>query len=279
MEPPENISLNWYCGTPQNPNSPRYHDTPQQAPLVPWMEKRAAEMGWRNPRMLERLEIYGGEYEPSKPTPPIHLLVVTGICAVCGDVVVLRWLDFRDENAKAPCHCHPKFDVLQCIDKDNINVEIAKGAGESSDAAVRATRSLCTEYPDRKRKRGAYRSRTVEFNAYRAIKDRCYPRWKRSFPAFLADVGPRPGEGYWLRSTPGKMLHPGDVSWRPASEPRRPAAVLTNAEGVTRTITEWAALLNVQPQAIRARMRRGMSEADAVAVGNKRTTVKPSDII
>lgn len=88
-----------------------------------------------------------------------------------------------------------------------------------------------------------------------------YERWRRSFAAFLADMGACP-EGYSLdRLDPGGGYAPGNCRWATKIEQAnntRANRHLTH-EGQTRTVAEWAHALGVPPWALFNRLYRGWS--------------------
>lgn len=100
-------------------------------------------------------------------------------------------------------------------------------------------------------------------------------RWRNSFDAFLADVGPKPSPRHSLeRINNDGHYEPGNVRWATATEQarnRRSSHVIT-VNGVSRTVAEWTERMNVNHWFVRNRLRRGWSEHDAVTVPPKRKT-------
>jgi hypothetical protein len=82
-------------------------------------------------------------------------------------------------------------------------------------------------------------------------------RWRRSFAAFLADIGPAPGPGY----TPDRIdnnghYEPGNVRWATRKEQcrnTRQNRVLTFA-GRSQTLGAWAEELGINHQTISQRL-------------------------
>lgn len=122
------------------------------------------------------------------------------------------------------------------------------------------------------------RGGTPEYEAWRSIKRRCLsptakhyedyggrgiticPKWRDSFPAFLRDVGYRPGPKYSIdRINNNGNYEPGNVRWATRCEQMRNTRVnhLLTANGVTLTVTEWAEKLGVTPATLFARIRTG----------------------
>lgn len=93
-------------------------------------------------------------------------------------------------------------------------------------------------------------------------------RWRESFEAFLADMGARP-DGMTLDRFPDKggNYEPGNVRWATPSEQgsnKRNNNIL-EYDGQSLTISEWARKIGITHQAIRQRLRRGLSVAEALS--------------
>ncbi len=99
-------------------------------------------------------------------------------------------------------------------------------------------------------------------------------RWRESFTAFLADVGPRPAGGYTLeRKKNDGHYEPGNVVWatrKQQARNRRSNRFLV-ANGERLTLAEWAERLSCSHTTILGRIRRGMSEQAAVTVPVRRS--------
>lgn len=124
-----------------------------------------------------------------------------------------------------------------------------------------------------------------EYKSYKAMLLRCYDEsdpyfyryggrgigvcdaWFKSFAAFLADVGERPGPGYSIERIDNDGDYaPGNVRWATAKEQARNTRRNRNItiDGRTQCVAAWAEERGVRPQIIFTRMRRGWSEFDAV---------------
>lgn len=93
-------------------------------------------------------------------------------------------------------------------------------------------------------------------------------RWRNSFEAFLADVGPRPSLSHSLDRYPNNdgNYEPGNVRWATAKEQakNRRSNVLLTANGETLHITEWAARIGTTCTIISGRLDRGWTVERAV---------------
>lgn len=107
-----------------------------------------------------------------------------------------------------------------------------------------------------------------DFHRYGAKGISVDPRWRESFSAFLADVGPRPSAEYSLDRfpDPNGNYAPGNVRWATSLQQnnnRRNNRRLT-MNGETRTLAEWCRLLGTCPNRTLGRLRQGWSDEDAL---------------
>lgn len=142
------------------------------------------------------------------------------------------------------------------------------------------------------------RKRNPEYDAWRGMQRRCYDsrrddfhlyggrgvtvcdRWRESFAAFLADMGPRPGPGYSLDRYPNNNgnYEPGNCRWATIVQQnnnkrnqRPPRTFLTGPDGTVLSLIEWARRLGCPPHIIRRRIKKlGWSEDRAVTVPVKK---------
>lgn len=73
-------------------------------------------------------------------------------------------------------------------------------------------------------------------------------RWRDSYPAFLADVGPKPSPQHWLeRIENDGDYEPGNVCWATITEQARNRRTnrLVAVNGETRCLAEWAKVSGV----------------------------------
>lgn len=94
----------------------------------------------------------------------------------------------------------------------------------------------------------------------------CCERWA-SFEMFLADMGECP-EGYTLDRFPNVKgnYEPGNCRWATMAEQNanRASCIFITHEGVTKTATEWARTLGLNPTTVIERLRRGWSHERAL---------------
>lgn len=117
---------------------------------------------------------------------------------------------------------------------------------------------------------------TGEYAAWLGMKRRCYSvkmrayplyggrgitvcdRWRDSFPAFLADMGPRPSPQHSVDRYPNKdgNYEPGNCRWATKGEQSRNTNRnrLVTFRGETLCVTDWAARLGVGKHAISSRL-------------------------
>jgi len=94
--------------------------------------------------------------------------------------------------------------------------------------------------------------------------------WMRSFEAFLADVGPRPGPGYQIdRINNDGNYEPANVRWVPYPEQHRNTRFNRFVEfrGERLCIAAWAERLGVTSGTLAARIDRGWPLDKALTLG------------
>lgn len=123
------------------------------------------------------------------------------------------------------------------------------------------------------------KSKTPEYFAWVNAKARCHrkthprwaewggrgiamcDRWRNSFDAFLADMGPKPAPGYSIeRKDNDKGYEPGNCVWATAKEQSSNRPTWTRViefGGVTMTLTAWAALVGISRESLRDRIDTG----------------------
>lgn len=92
-------------------------------------------------------------------------------------------------------------------------------------------------------------------------------RWRSSFPAFLADVGPRPPGTTLDRINRDGNYEPGNVRWATwlAQQRNRNNNHRVTANGVTMSLAEWQERTGIPASTIRQRLARGMSPEAALS--------------
>jgi len=94
-------------------------------------------------------------------------------------------------------------------------------------------------------------------------------RWRKSFAAFLADVGGRPSTLHSLDRYPRRdgNYEPGNVRWATKREQARNTRSnhRVTAHGETLCLVEWSERTGVPDYVIRARLRLGWKPEDAVS--------------
>jgi len=136
----------------------------------------------------------------------------------------------------------------------------------------------------RRRTHGRYG--TPENRAWRNMLNRCHNpgspdyaryggrgifvcnRWRRSFAAFLADMGERPGPAYSLdRIDNDRGYEPGNVRWatRVQQARNKRTNVVLSHDGQSRTVAEWSAITGISIGTILRRIRHhGFTESRAL---------------
>lgn len=154
-------------------------------------------------------------------------------------------------------------------------------------------------------------NRLAEYSVWLGIKNRCLfssnphmrknyadrgitvcARWRESFEAFLADMGPRPSpthsidrrdnDGHYSCGTcPECVEHdwPANCHWATVEQQtrnKRTSRLLT-LNGETRAITQWARVFGLHPGTVSYRLGQGMSPEQALATprrGGRRPNVQ-----
>ena len=125
-----------------------------------------------------------------------------------------------------------------------------------------------------------------EYRIWLAMKARCYApsnknigmyqrngiqvcdRWRHSFENFLADMGSIPGDDYSIERIDNLGDYcPENCKWIPMREQmkNRSNVPLYTHNGETHCLKEWAKILNLNPEFLRGRIRRGKSFEEAIS--------------
>ena len=129
------------------------------------------------------------------------------------------------------------------------------------------------------------RSGTPEYVAWKRMIGRCYDknrpvypryggrgilvcdRWRHSFPAFYADMGPKPSSEYTLERINNSLGYsPENCKWATRTEQNRNKRtnVLLTYDGRTCCIAEWSEITGLPYNVIYLRIRNGWSVDDVL---------------
>lgn len=99
------------------------------------------------------------------------------------------------------------------------------------------------------------------YEHYSAMGIKVAPRWRRSFKAFLADMGERPVGMTLDRKDSTKGYGPGNCRWATTLDQNknRTSSVHLTLNGVTLIIADWARKLECKVSALRMRLSKGWS--------------------
>lgn len=109
-----------------------------------------------------------------------------------------------------------------------------------------------------------------------------FSRWRKSYLAFLSDVGRRPSAAHSLnRIENNKGYFPGNVNWVTSKAQNRNKRnnLLIEIDGVVKTMTEWVLSSDVNLQAFYGRLKRGWDPKEALTTPINRNISKQSKII
>lgn len=128
-------------------------------------------------------------------------------------------------------------------------------------------------------------SHTPEYKAWLHIKDRCHnkrcadyrrygargitvcQRWRESFGAFLADMGPRPSPAHSIdRKENNGNYEPGNCRWATATQQQRNRrdSRWLNFRGEIATAAEWCERLGLKPSTVYNRLAAGWTDERAL---------------
>lgn len=136
------------------------------------------------------------------------------------------------------------------------------------------------------------RSNTPEYDAWTSLIARCFntnnpayqrygargiavcDKWKESFSAFFADMGPRPSPRHSIdRIDNDGHYEPGNCRWATKRQQSRNTSrnQLLTYNGKTMCITDWAIELGLSPNAIRGRLATGWTIDEALTTPRQET--------
>jgi hypothetical protein len=93
------------------------------------------------------------------------------------------------------------------------------------------------------------------------------PRWRNSFEAFYADMGPRPGTGYSIeRINCYGDYEPSNCCWilMERQNANRSTSVKLTYNGKTQCMADWAREMGIRRDTLRYRLQRGWSVEKAL---------------
>ena len=134
---------------------------------------------------------------------------------------------------------------------------------------------------------------TPEYNAWRAMKDRCYnrrcksypnyggrgitvcPQWENSFENFFADMGLKPTSSHSIdRKDNNGNYEPDNCRWATITEQnqntRRTINITHPTTGESKCIAEWGLLLGGSRWIVGARLKMGWTEYASISTPLRR---------
>ena len=116
-------------------------------------------------------------------------------------------------------------------------------------------------------KQRCFNARATHFAVYGGRGIAMCSRWRESFGAFLADMGPRPSGTSLDRIDTNGNYEPGNCRWSTHKEQHRNRrdTVMLTARGETAPVIVWADRLGIKVGTIHSRLRRGWSPEEALA--------------
>jgi hypothetical protein len=177
---------------------------------------------------------------------------------ICGTVREVPLYDLRSGKSKS-CGCLRR----------EINSRIHRTHGESGHGPSRRTPEYRTWAGMLNRSRNP---NALDFHNYGGRGIRVCARWQR-YENFLADMGRRPPGTSLERCNNNRGYSPHNCYWathrQQMSNTRR--TVLLSYAGVTQTLAAWARQLNIKPNTLKDRLRRGWPSEDAFSPKKYRT--------
>lgn len=202
-----------------------------------------------------------------------------------GRLIVVALLGMRGKLAAWHCKCDCGADVL--VGAPNL----ISGRMRSCGCLLKEVRPTNNLKHGEMRRRGAQR-RTIEYNCYQHIKNRCYSktaaafdryggrgikvcdRWlngdgaRSGFECFLADMGRRPDGCDSIDRFPDNdgNYEPGNCRWATTKEQasNRRSSRHIEHEGVTRTLSEWAEHVGLRIDTLHQRLGLGWDFARSI---------------
>jgi hypothetical protein len=121
-----------------------------------------------------------------------------------------------------------------------------------------------------------YNPKNTNYKNYGARGIKVCSRWRESYHAFKADMGPRPSRYGIERINNDGDYEPGNCLWAPPwtqARNRRTNHWIT-IKGETRIMEDWAKKRKISPVTISSRIRRGWNPSKAVMLPPNKRTLK-----
>jgi len=175
------------------------------------------------------------ERAPNRPSEP-HRAYWLVQCE-CGSPPMSMRADYLRRNPDPSCGCNRG------------RKQVTHGASKRSEYRIwQCMRQRCSN------------PKTKWFHNYGGRGIRVCKRWETSFEAFFEDMGPRPSREHTLdRVDNDGHYEPGNVRWATRDEQMNNirSTIRLTIDGVTRTISEWAAVAGIPRKLISHRLELG----------------------
>ena len=122
-----------------------------------------------------------------------------------------------------------------------------------------------------------YNENYISYQNYGGRNVRVCARWRKTFSAFLLDVGPRPTSKHSLgRIDNSRGYTKANCRWETRNEQSRNRRdnVWLVVNGARKTMTDWAQERNLPVTTLHFRLRRGWTDEDAVLTPSQHTGYK-----
>lgn len=117
-----------------------------------------------------------------------------------------------------------------------------------------------------------YNPNNIGYKTYGALGITVCERWRQSFAAFYADLGPRPSRRHRLERIKNNLGYsPDNCCWATEHEQHRNQSrnVWLTLNGVTQCLMDWAMQGHMSPTTLSRRLRQGLSLEEALTLAVK----------